>query len=172
MAAEGQCTAGAAGRYGPGPIELWPGTRPASFCPGPDFAVDSARGPTWESKGVERLLRRHRNGMKNYGSYLRARGIFSATIPGAAVFSFGGQWAFDSLVEYGFEIFSPTTVLQEPAILFATMIIFPASAFPDLDPTFRVSMAVNGASWGAVYVISTGGIYFKEHLSRTGTTPQ
>jgi hypothetical protein len=109
--------------------------------------------------------------MNTGNTYRWARDIFAATIIGAAAFSLGGRWAFDALVAYGFDIFSPT-LSQDLAMLLAWMISFPSITFSDAVPMSRIWLAVNGAVWGILlHVLSIFGSYGKRRVRRKATTP-
>jgi hypothetical protein len=77
----------------------------------------------------------------------KLRSLLVSAVAVSAVFLTVGPVVSESLIRYGFEIFS-SSMGQDLAILAAGTISFPAVAFFDSMPVSRFWMAVNGAFWG------------------------
>jgi hypothetical protein len=79
----------------------------------------------------------------------KLRSLLASAIAVSAVFLTVGPVVSESLIKYGFEIFSPC-MSEALAILVAGAISFPTGAFFDSMPVSRFWMAINGALWGIV----------------------
>lgn len=88
--------------------------------------------------------------MNNIHQTSRVRRIFMPVMIGAMSFALCGPWVYDTLVRYGFEIFSATTPSQSLALWLAVLLSLPAAAFLEGDPGTFASMAINGGCWAAL----------------------
>ena len=88
--------------------------------------------------------------------WLRSLLIF--VIVGAVLFFCCGQWAYDTLGNYGFELFGESTFTQDVALITALAIASPAIFLLEYDPMSRPWFALNGALWGCLSYIVWQGI--------------
>jgi len=97
--------------------------------------------------------------MSKTGPTYKRRSLLVSAITVSAVFFIIGPSVSDALIEYGFEIFSPS-MSEDFAILIAGAISFPASAIFESLPVSRYWMAINGAIWGII------GYLFSANIAR------